>query len=109
MKLRYQTSQALLTSALRTIPLGMRIFTLRRPRQARVHDVLVHRVGNCLSSSGEHLMPAMLAIEQVGLVSNPGVSVYDGAQINAKSIRYEVDLTQLPSTCLTRAYLRADV
>jgi len=62
----------------------------------RVHALLIHDPDDLTGPFGDRLWKAMEALKTSGLVSEIGLSVYEGAEIDAVLERYPVDIVQLP-------------
>lgn len=65
-------------------------------RLPSVHGLLVHHADDLLAPGGERLIDALHSLREAGKVTRIGVSVYDGAQIEAVLARFTPDLVQLP-------------
>jgi aryl-alcohol dehydrogenase-like predicted oxidoreductase len=74
--------------------------SLERLRLERVHGLLIHRADDLLGEAGPALMARMGALRDAGLVERIGVSVYDGAQIDALLADFDLDLIQVPVSLL---------
>ncbi len=61
-----------------------------------VYGLLAHHAVDLLVPGGERLIDALLSLREEGRVARVGVSVYDGAQIEAVLARFKPDLVQLP-------------
>lgn len=70
--------------------------SLVRLRLPVVHGLLAHHAEDLLAPGGERLIDALRALRDEGKVARIGVSVYDGAQIDAVLARFTPDLVQLP-------------
>ena len=65
-----------------------------------VYGLLIHNADNLLSEGGEFLYAAMERLKQDGSVENIGVSLYTAQQIERLSVRYELDIVQVPVSIL---------
>lgn len=72
---------------------------------SRVYGLLIHHADDLLVPGGEKLIAAMQDIKERGLVERIGVSVYDGAQIDALLKRFNPDIVQLPINVLDQRLL----
>ncbi|MGC4406040.1 aldo/keto reductase [Methyloversatilis sp. MC4-4] len=72
------------------------IRSLARLRLPAVHGLLAHHADDLLVAGGERLIDALRALRAEGKVARIGVSVYDGAQLDAILARFTPDLVQLP-------------
>lgn len=70
--------------------------SLSRLRLPSVYGLLAHHANDLLDPGGELLIDALHSLREEGRVSCIGVSVYDGAQIEALLERFTPDLVQLP-------------
>jgi aryl-alcohol dehydrogenase-like predicted oxidoreductase len=70
--------------------------SLARLRLPSVHGLLAHHADDLLAPGGEWLIDALHSLREAGKVGRIGVSVYDGAQIEAVLERFTPDLVQLP-------------
>lgn len=70
--------------------------SLARLRLPAVHGLLAHHADDLLAPGGERLIDALRELRDQGKVARIGVSVYDGAQIDAVLARFTPDLVQLP-------------
>lgn len=74
--------------------------SLARLRLSAVHGLLAHHADDLLAPGGERLINAMRALRDQGKVAHIGVSIYDGAQLDAVLARFTPDLVQLPLNVL---------
>ncbi|WP_020163059.1 aldo/keto reductase [Methyloversatilis discipulorum] len=70
--------------------------SLTRLRLPAVHGLLAHHADDLLAPGGERLIDALRALRDQGKVERIGVSIYDGAQLDAILARFTPDLVQLP-------------
>lgn len=70
--------------------------SLRRLGRAQVHGLLFHDAADLLGPAGETLWRCAEALQREGKVEKIGVSVYEGAELDAALDRYPLDLVQLP-------------
>ena len=70
--------------------------SLRRLGRETVYALLLHDPADLGGPNGSALWNAMAALKDEGLVEKIGVSVYDGAEIDALLGAYPLDLVQLP-------------
>lgn len=70
--------------------------SLARLRLPAVHGLLAHHADDLLVPGGERLIDALHALRAEGKAARIGVSVYDGAQLDAILARFTPDLVQLP-------------
>jgi aryl-alcohol dehydrogenase-like predicted oxidoreductase len=64
--------------------------------QSRVHGLLVHHADLMLRPGSEYVADALHQLREDGLVTKIGVSVYDGAELDAVLDRFDFDLVQVP-------------
>lgn len=70
--------------------------SLRRLGRAQVHGLLFHEAADLLGPAGETLWRCAEALKREGQVEKIGVSIYEGAELDAALDRYPLDLVQLP-------------
>jgi len=70
--------------------------SLARLRLPAVHGLLAHHADDLLAPGGERLIDALRELRDQGKVARIGVSIYDGAQLDAVLARFTPDLVQLP-------------
>lgn len=70
--------------------------SLARLRLPSAHGLLAHHADDLLAPGGERLIDALRELREERKVGGIGVSVYDGAQIEAVLARFTPDLVQLP-------------
>jgi aryl-alcohol dehydrogenase-like predicted oxidoreductase len=70
--------------------------SLTRLRVPAVHGLLAHHADDLLAPGGERLIDALRELRDQGKVARIGVSIYDGAQLDAVLARFTPDLVQLP-------------
>jgi aryl-alcohol dehydrogenase-like predicted oxidoreductase len=65
-------------------------------RTDRVYGLLCHRVGDLLAPGGELLWQRMRHLQQTGVVTKIGVSLYEPPELDAVLERFPIDIVQLP-------------
>ncbi len=70
--------------------------SLKLLRRETISGLMVHHAADLLVPGGERLWGLLLQLRDAGLIEKLGVSVYDGAEIDAILSRFEIDLIQLP-------------
>lgn len=70
--------------------------SLARLGRERIHGLLLHDPADLSGPAGTALWAAMAALRAEGRVAKIGVSVYEGAEIDALLDRFPLDLVQLP-------------
>ncbi|HEX8580028.1 MAG TPA: aldo/keto reductase [Allosphingosinicella sp.] len=70
--------------------------SLEKLRQPRVDALLLHDPADLLGPMGPALWSAMEALKRDGLVRAIGVSIYEGAEIDAALAAFPIDIVQLP-------------
>jgi aryl-alcohol dehydrogenase-like predicted oxidoreductase len=79
--------------------------SLHRLSAKAIYGLLVHHAGDLIATGGEKLVVAMRELKDKGEVQNIGVSVYDGAQIDAVLKVFKPDIIQLPISVLDQKML----
>lgn len=72
-----------------------------------VAGLLVHHAQDLLGSEGDALLNTMLRAREAGLVGRIGVSVYNGAEIDAVLERFCPDIVQLPASLADRRLIES--
>jgi aryl-alcohol dehydrogenase-like predicted oxidoreductase len=70
--------------------------SLKRLRLPAVHGLLAHHAEDLLAPGCEWLIDALCELREKGKVARIGVSIYDGAQLDAILAHFKPDLVQLP-------------
>lgn len=76
--------------------------SLERLGRSSLGALLVHDADDLLGPHGEDLWAAMAAFKAEGRVGQIGVSIYEGAQVDAALERFRPDVVQLPINPLDR-------
>jgi len=79
--------------------------SLQRLSCNKIYGLLVHHADDLLVPGGEKLVAAMTELKEKGVVENIGVSVYDGAQVDAVLKIFKPDIVQLPLSVLDQRML----
>lgn len=79
--------------------------SLQRLSCKKIYGLLVHHADDLLVPGGEKLVAAMTGLKEKGAVENIGVSVYDGAQVDAVLKIFKPDIVQLPVSVLDQRML----
>jgi len=81
--------------------------SLTRLKRSQVHGLLLHRPDDLAKPGGERLARLLQDLQSAGLCRKIGVSVYDGAQIEAAQKMMPVALVQGPLNLLDQRLLRS--
>lgn len=76
--------------------------SLDRLGESRIYGLLAHHAGDLLAPGGEYLIESMTALVSEGHVDRIGVSVYNGAQIDAVLALFTPGIVQLPASIVDR-------
>ncbi len=68
----------------------------------KLHGLLLHRPQQLLSTQGEELYKALVAVQEKGKVEKIGVSIYSPDELDALWPHYSFDLVQAPFNILDR-------
>lgn len=79
--------------------------SLHRLSSKKIYGLLVHHAGDLIVPGGEKLVAAMRKLKEKGEVQNIGVSVYDGAEVDAVLRIFKPDIIQLPISVLDQRML----
>jgi len=79
--------------------------SLQRLSCKKIYGLLVHHADDLLVPGGEKLVAAMTELKEKGAVENIGVSVYDGAHVDAVLKIFKPDIVQLPVSVLDQRML----
>lgn len=74
--------------------------SLERLGRDAVDGLLAHHADDLLGPGGDDIFAVLDGLRRQGLARRIGLSVYDGAQIDAALDRYDVDLVQVPASVL---------
>jgi len=70
--------------------------SLRRLRRKQAYALLVHDAGDILNPGGERVWTRLERLRAEGLVGKIGLSVYEGAAIEAAMDRFAIEILQAP-------------
>lgn len=76
--------------------------SLERLRITSLRGLLLHRPEQLLGEHGEKIYQALRALKQQGLVEKTGVSIYDPAELDSLTQRFQLDIVQAPFNILDR-------
>ncbi|HIK04481.1 MAG TPA: aldo/keto reductase [Trichormus sp. M33_DOE_039] len=81
--------------------------SLRTLKQQSIYGLLIHNAHDVLIEDGYLLVNKMMDLQDQGLVSKIGVSVYTGEEIDKILERYKIDLIQLPINILDQRLINS--
>jgi len=79
--------------------------SLARLRCDSVYGLLVHVAGDLIAPDGTEIWAELLRLQDAGMVTKVGVSVYDAAELDGVLARFPVELVQLPLNVLDQRLL----
>lgn len=81
--------------------------SLQRLQIKSLYGLLLHRPQQLLEPHGDQLYRALLKLKQDGLVNKIGISIYDPAELDVVSSRYQLDLVQAPFNIMDRRLINS--
>lgn len=81
--------------------------SLQRLGAGRLYGLLLHRPQQLLEQGGDELYRALQQMKQAGLVQKTGVSIYEPAELDALTSRFDLDLVQAPFNLLDRRLIES--
>jgi aryl-alcohol dehydrogenase-like predicted oxidoreductase len=93
-------------TSLERIAAGIDMSMLQLGRE-HVEGILVHHAQDLMGPDGELLFELLQAQQGNGRIGKIGVSVYDGAQLEALLPRYPIEIVQLPLNVLDQRLLQS--
>jgi len=76
--------------------------SLQSLKKKSVYGVLVHNANDLFKPGADKIINKLQLLKQQGLISNIGVSVYTGDQLQKIIDRFDIDLVQLPFNILDK-------
>lgn len=72
----------------------------------QLHGLMLHRPGQLLEPGGEDLFAALQQVKADGLARKIGISVYEPAELDVMTARFDIDIVQLPFNVLDDRFAR---
>ncbi len=83
--------------------------SLQTLKQKSLYGLLVHNADDLFKIGADKIINQLQAFKQQGLISNIGVSIYTGDQLQKIIDRFDIDLVQLPFNILDKRLLDSGV
>jgi len=83
--------------------------SLKTLKQKSLYGLLVHNADDLFKIGADKIINQLQAFKQQGLISNIGVSIYTGDQLQKIIDRFDIDLVQLPFNILDKRLLDSGV
>lgn len=81
--------------------------SLEKLQAESLYALLVHNADDLLKPGGENLFAEMQCLQNEGMVTKIGVSVYCGRQLDALTAKYHLDMVQLPLNIFDQRLLQS--
>jgi aryl-alcohol dehydrogenase-like predicted oxidoreductase len=78
-------------------------------KQKSLYGLLVHNADDLFKTGADKIINQLQAFKQQGLISNIGVSIYTGDQLQKIIDRFDIDLVQLPFNILDKRLIDSGV
>ena len=78
------------------------MFSLKRLKTDKLHDLLLHRPAQLLGTNGEKIYKSILKLKEQGMVDQIGVSVYGPDELSELIKRFDFDVIQAPMNIFDR-------
>ena len=81
--------------------------SLQRLKVTRLYGLLLHQPQQLMGRDGDELYRALQQLKDDGLIQKIGVSIYDPAELDLLSSRYQLDIVQAPFNIMDRRLIES--